>query len=562
MFVYNDCKHDARVLKEAKSLARAGYDVRIIALLSKDTLPYEERDGFKIARVVRDPVHYRALRGFRNFRPASLALRLLSVLKMAMLFLSRARVMVGEKSNGVLLPFPWHHKLRARLKETWANLTYKARESSRYIRSVVSRHPRLFLSFSFVFLVVRYSYRGLRYGYRKGIRPIVRMIRLSARYGYRGLRYGYRKGIRPVVRMIRLSARYSYRGLRYGYRKGIRPVIQMIRGWVYSALRSSLMLFHKPLCYWDYYRRSLELVAQEPADIYHAHDLNTLPVAYWAVRRYGGKLLYDSHELYTERNTLKPMNRIHKSLVSSIENFLVRRCNAIITVSESIATELAKRYRIPHPYVIINAPSLAKTSINTAVQSLRKSLDISDQYKILLYSGGLTFGRGLAKTIESLQYLPSCYFVMMGYGSEDYVKYLRELAIKHNVVSRIAFFGPVAPQEVITFVSTADLGIAAIENTCLSYYYCSPNKLFEYIAAGIPVVASDFPELRRIVEEFKVGCTFNPDDPKDIARAINWVLEDEQRLVELKANARKAAAVLNWDNEEKKLLAIYKRLTR
>jgi glycosyltransferase involved in cell wall biosynthesis len=84
--------------------------------------------------------------------------------------------------------------------------------------------------------------------------------------------------------------------------------------------------------------------------------------------------------------------------------------------------------------------------------------------------------------------------------------------------------------------------------------------LFEYIVAGIPVVASDFPELRRVIEEFKVGCTFNPDDPKDIARAISWVFEDEKRLVELKENARRAAAVLNWENEEKKLLELYRKL--
>ena len=104
------------------------------------------------------------------------------------------------------------------------------------------------------------------------------------------------------------------------------------------------------------------------------------------------------------------------------------------------------------------------------------------------------------------------------------------------------------------------VGVAPIKNVCLSYYYCSPNKLFEYIAGGIPAVVSNFPELKKIIEEHKLGMTFNPDDPKDIANAINYVLSDRDRYNEMKKNTLKANRIFNWEEESKKLLEIYKRL--
>jgi glycosyltransferase involved in cell wall biosynthesis len=316
------------------------------------------------------------------------------------------------------------------------------------------------------------------------------------------------------------------------------------------------MLFHKPLCYWDYYCRSLKLVAQEPADIYHAHDLNTLPVAYWAVRRYGGKLLYDSHELYTETSNL---SRTERAVSRLFESFLIRRCSAVITVNSSIAEELAARYGISRPAVVMNCP--IQPNYVSENDILRAKLGLQKEDLLVLYQGGFSPHRGLENLIAAIAMLPQARLVMMGWGrlEED----LRALADAMGLLGKRIFFLPPVPQdELLLWTASADVGVIPYRNVGLNNYYSLPNKLFEYIAAGIPVVASDFPELRRVIEEFKVGCTFNPDDPKDIARAINWILEDEQRLVELKANARKAAAVLNWDNEEKKLLAIYKRLTK
>ena len=118
----------------------------------------------------------------------------------------------------------------------------------------------------------------------------------------------------------------------------------------------------------------------------------------------------------------------------------------------------------------------------------------------------------------------------------------------------------VSPNEVISICSVADVGIHPIENTCLNHFYCLPNKLFQYIQAGIPVLCSDFPEMRKIVDGYKVGEVFDVEDVNNISNTINIFFEDMEKLMEYKNNCIKASATLNWNIEKIKLLDIYSQL--
>lgn len=131
------------------------------------------------------------------------------------------------------------------------------------------------------------------------------------------------------------------------------------------------------------------------------------------------------------------------------------------------------------------------------------------------------------------------------------------LAKKSGVRHQITFFGPVHHEDVVKFAASADLGVAPIKNSCLSYYLSLPNKLFEYIVAGIPVIGSNFPEIKRIINMYNIGLTFNPDDPRDIALAVQQVFKDPQEYNRMRENARKASEVLNWENEATKLITLY-----
>jgi glycosyltransferase involved in cell wall biosynthesis len=188
-------------------------------------------------------------------------------------------------------------------------------------------------------------------------------------------------------------------------------------------------------------------------------------------------------------------------------------------------------------------------------------LKIPEFNKIIIYVGNITINRGLEELIQSIVYLNHCVVVIMGRASNfAYSQKLKQLARDVAVENKVYYFGPVPFEDVTKYAASADVGVAPIKNACLSYYYCLPNKLFEYIAGGLPTVVSNFPELKRVIKEYNLGRTFNPDDPKDIAEAINYVLSDKDKYEEMKRNALQAAKVFNWENESKKLLEIYKKL--
>jgi glycosyltransferase involved in cell wall biosynthesis len=326
----------------------------------------------------------------------------------------------------------------------------------------------------------------------------------------------------------------------------------------YKFITSIILAFHKPLTYYDFQKRVVKRILESPFDIYHAHDLNTLYPAFRGAKITGGKLIYDSHELYIERNKPKKPSAFYKYLSSIFEKKYIRKADAVITVGDCIAQHLKDKYHIELPTVIMNAPS--KQKVNIDGKSLRSELKISQELKLAVYCGGITFNRGLEKLIESLTLMPNVYLVLMGYGKPDYLNKLQSIANQHNVNDRFSFYGPVAPTEVTAYTASADIGVAPIENVCLSYYYCAPNKIFEYLIGGIPVVASNFPELEKIVQENEIGATFNPEDIKSIASSINTIISDDKMYQKMKENTRFAADKYNWENESVKLLKLYNSL--
>jgi glycosyltransferase involved in cell wall biosynthesis len=236
----------------------------------------------------------------------------------------------------------------------------------------------------------------------------------------------------------------------------------------------------------------------------------------------------------------------------------------VITVNETIANELASRYMVQIPEVVMNVPSMESSAHSTSTgngRSLRADIGMRSDRHLILYSGSITFNRGLEKVIESLVYLPDCHLVLMGYGSDKYKAGLQALARKIGVESRFSFVGPVPSEEVVTYAACADLGIAPIKNVCLSYYYCLPNKLFEYILAGVPVIASNFPEMEKVIHKYEIGYTFDPEDSRGIARVIRKVLDNRQHYQKMKQNTITASHAYNWEKESKKLLEIYQTLS-
>ena len=275
MFVYNNCKYDARVLKEAKSLAEAGYDVRIIAVLDKTTESYEERDGFRIIRVVKDPLHYRILRGVKGFKLIAfltwilhiiMQISLLSIKKLKKFLAFLTSTFIPTKNQ---LIAKMHYGLMSKLKHVFQKIDQAIKEKrlKKYIRESIKTYPGRFLSVDWALLLGYYSYQGIKKIFYWSIRRPMRI--LWSRYIKKLFYWGV---YRPAKI---LWYRYMKKALYWSIRRPMR----ILWSFLYKQLRNFLMIFHKPLSFLDYYQRSLEIVRQEPVDIYHAHDLNTLPVA-------------------------------------------------------------------------------------------------------------------------------------------------------------------------------------------------------------------------------------------------------------------------------------------
>ncbi|WP_286883325.1 glycosyltransferase family 4 protein [Aneurinibacillus sp. UBA3580] len=304
---------------------------------------------------------------------------------------------------------------------------------------------------------------------------------------------------------------------------------------------------------WGLYKLA-RLAIQTKADVYHAHDFEMLPIAYVASKVNRGRFIYDSHELWVEQRADFP--GWFKKIVMLGENFLIKKAEQVITVNESIAEELKKRYSLPEkPAVIHNFTKKVSGPLMVsqfAAEGIRKT--------IVLYHGGYLKDRGLEEMIESARYLPAdVLFRFRGDGPlKEHLQQLAETYIKEG---KIEFCPPVPMKELVKEASECDIGIIPYKPTCLNNYYSLPNKLSEYMMAGLAVAASDVPEIRKLNKKVRFGTLFDPYDPKSIAEAIIKLTQDKKMLVESKARAKEWAMTEgNWEEEGRKLVNLYKDL--
>jgi glycosyltransferase involved in cell wall biosynthesis len=299
----------------------------------------------------------------------------------------------------------------------------------------------------------------------------------------------------------------------------------------------------------------------EPADVWHAHDLNTLALAVDCKRRLGGMLVYDSHEIFTEAGAMSRLPALVRRLAGWAERRLVRDADAVITVNQTIAGVLAGHLGVPEVQVIHNCAEPPREDASP----LRGAIRVASAVPIVLYHGALTAGRGLELLVSAMadERLRLAHLVFMGYGPE--LHRLRGLSMESSSGDRIHFLPPVPPREVTSWVSGADVAAMPIEPGTLNHRLCSPNKLFEALAAGVPVVGPRFVEFRRIIQDAPdgpLGRLHEDHSPQAIAEALHAILATPQHArAELRQRCRSAASKRwSWSIEADRLVATYARL--
>jgi glycosyltransferase involved in cell wall biosynthesis len=293
---------------------------------------------------------------------------------------------------------------------------------------------------------------------------------------------------------------------------------------------------------------------RQPPDVVHAHDLNALIPGWLAARLFHAGLVYDSHELFTEQHPPgRPPHPWRKAAWQRLEAALIRRTQAVFTVSPSIAGELAVRYAISSPQVVHNCPRLARLHPQGA---LRAWLHLPAETPVLMFQGALVEGRGLETCLQALPALPNAALVYLGEGALR--PRLQRLAEEIGVSHRFYLPGNAPMAQLQNLARDAAIGLCLTENTCLNHYYSLPNKLFEYLMAGVPVIASDFPEMRRVVVDSRAGAVADPADLPAVIAALQSLLADPQRLATMSQAARQAAETrYHWQHEVAPILDYY-----
>lgn len=283
-------------------------------------------------------------------------------------------------------------------------------------------------------------------------------------------------------------------------------------------------------------------------DVLHCNDLNGLLVGVLTkFTRIKLKLIYDSHEFAI--NDVPNQSKMSINLKYFLEKFLIRFADEVIVVSDSIANEYARLYNIPKPHLVLNCPAYKEQEKKNI---FRENFHIRDDQTIFLYQGGLGKGRGIELMLEGFSSLGSDknVLVCMGYGSLQQL--IQEKSKNYNTI----FFHPaVSPDVLLDYTSSADYGVSFIEDTCLSYRYCLPNKMFEYLMAGLPVLTSNLFEMKRIVEAEGVGIVAEENTLEGFKKAVTDSLQ--QDYVTIQHNVSKARNKYCWEEQEKVLKEIY-----
>jgi glycosyltransferase involved in cell wall biosynthesis len=242
-------------------------------------------------------------------------------------------------------------------------------------------------------------------------------------------------------------------------------------------------------------------------------------------------------------------------LVSSVERLVVSRSDAVITVSDGIAEALELKYGLERrPTVVRNLPDLPPPQEAGAVEDLRASLGIGPA-PLVLHHGAAAEDRGGEALIRSFAELDGAHLLFLG-AVGGYADGLRRLSEQLGLGTRVHFRAPVPLADLLSYSAQADVGVTLLEDTCLNHRLALPNKAFEYIAAGIPVVASELPELRGLIDEYGVGWTADPADPASIAAVLRSAFESRDDGA-LRDRLARAADRLSWRHEKSRLVGLY-----
>jgi glycosyltransferase involved in cell wall biosynthesis len=319
----------------------------------------------------------------------------------------------------------------------------------------------------------------------------------------------------------------------------------------YDTHRMKLLFEKGPLFYAEYNIRLFFFLLFHKANLLLSNDLDTALPNFFISRLKGINMIYDSHEYFTETPELVGRPRVQK-VWKRIEGFVVPRLKEMITVCDSIADLFHEKYGVTC-HVVRNIPPRAALP----AKGDKKALNLpEDKHLLVLQGSGINIQRGAEELVEAMKYLDDCYLMIIGGG--DVLPVLKRMVGEMHIDDRVRFLPRMPYANMMAYTQLAELGFILDKDTNLNYRYCLPNKLFDFIQAGVPIVASHLVEIEKIIKKYHIGLFIPDHQPTSIAETIKAGLSDASLRAVWQEGLAQAAEDLCWENEQQTLIEIYK----
>ena len=326
-----------------------------------------------------------------------------------------------------------------------------------------------------------------------------------------------------------------------------------IPNWTFKTIRLKMIFKKGPAFYFFFNFRLFFVGLINKTDLFYANDLDTLAPMFLLSKLKKKPLIYDSHELFCEVPELKA-SRIKKSIWQKLEGYIIPKLKTCITVNDSIAKIYEAKYNVPF-YIIRNISDFDQSFIPKS----RVQLSLPEDKKIILLQGaGINVDRGAEELIDAMEFVQNAVLYIIGSG-DVWENLKQKVLFNKNIQNKVVLINKLPKSELINYTFNADIGLSIDKNTNLNYLYSLPNKIFDYIQAEIPILASRLPELENVILQYKIGDFIDDHNPKTIANKLNEMLYSQQ-LSSYKKYLAIAKKEITWKSEKEKLLTIIKNI--
>jgi glycosyltransferase involved in cell wall biosynthesis len=295
-------------------------------------------------------------------------------------------------------------------------------------------------------------------------------------------------------------------------------------------------------------------------DLVHAQDIHLLSVAaeYVEDRKQHNSpcaLIYDAHEYIRGLGSIDPQRR---DAYADLESEFIGLADSVITVSESIAQRIQNDHDLSaKPFLVLNAPSQSRIHATESSPSVRKVCDLGPDVPLVVYSGGIHISRGMDLLVSSLEFMPDVHLAMTSNRESWYIEELKSKAAAFGASGRLHFVPYVSPEEVVPYIASANIGISPLPADVVNYDLALPNKLFDYIQAGLPLVVSNCAEVSELIKQFPLGLTFDWRDSHALAETVIAVMSKRSLYLDNYVNLKPKLNEFTWEAQESELDKAY-----